>query len=79
MDPPGLCGRFFQLQGPFGPWWARAPPIVKWSDGQGCQGKVKGQGIVEHCYAPSPAEGFAPPRMVHGRCRPGCLYFFVHF
>ena len=45
----GLWGCFFQLQGPLVLGGARLPPSVKWSDGQDCRGKVKGQGLVEHC------------------------------
>ena len=50
--PHGLWGCFFQLQGPLVFGGARLPPSVKWSAGQGCRGKVEGQGLGEHCPAP---------------------------
>ena len=39
---------FFQFQGPLTFGGARAPPSVKGSGGQDCQGRVEGRGLVEH-------------------------------
>ena len=51
VGPRGVHrARFFQLQGPLTLGGARAPPSVKGSGGQDCQGKVEGRGLVEHWF-----------------------------
>ena len=50
VGPRGVHGApLFQLQGPLALGGARAPPSATWSGGQDCRGKVKCQGLVEHC------------------------------